>query len=339
MKKNSILNFSTLEDEGYNLTDEFDKAIYILQDGTLWSGYYEEAPEVRAVEHREIETFIEGVELDRNSDNFWPSILSEVIMVIPEEETLLFLSESEYTDAQIAAMSTYQENGWRLSSTHVKLGPIIDQDRERMVETLALLFSRENNVTPEIIQEWNEVGGAPAVLRTFWDGLSGDEKSNFLKFLDREYPLLNEKEIVSDQDDKQYALVWALLHEQIDLPNALDNMNDVDKTLEDNRRLFEQEVLEQQIQEDPELFEEYMDVAANQFDFKQTFSVGEIQNDLLKIEAMAELLNIKISDTQREKISQLPPEGRKYMLNEFSNLRDGHSISHEAFKEIPEAEI
>ncbi|WKY25398.1 hypothetical protein [Lactococcus sp. bn62] len=150
---------------------------------------------------------------------------------------------------------------------------------------------------------------------------------------------MNEKEIISDQDDKQYALVWALLHEQIYLPNALDNMNDVNKILEDNRRLFEQEILEQQIQEEPELFEEYMNVAANQFDFKQTFSVGEIQNDLLKIEAMAELLNIKISDTQREKISQLPPEGRKYMLNEFSNLRDGHSISHEAFKEIPEAEI
>lgn len=40
-----------------------------------------------------------------------------------------------------------------------------------------------------------------------------------------------------------------------------------------------------------------MDVAANQFDFKQTFSVGEIQNDLLKIEAMKpdkELRQIKL---------------------------------------------
>ena len=27
------------------------------------------------------------------------------------------------------------------------------------------------------------------------------------EILDREYPLLNEKDVVSDQDDKQYALV------------------------------------------------------------------------------------------------------------------------------------
>lgn len=216
---------------------------------------------------------------------------------------------------------------------------IVDQDRERMVETLALLFSREHGVTSEIIHDWNEVGGAPVLLHTFWDGLSGDEKSNFLKFLDREYPLLDDKDIVVDQDDKQYALVWALVHAQIDLPNSLDNMSDVDKLLEDNRRLFEQEVLEQQIQEEPELFEDYLDVEANQIDFTQAFSVSEIQNDLLKIETMAESLNIKISDTQREKISQLPLEGRKYMINEFSNLREGHSLSQEVLKEIPEAEV
>jgi hypothetical protein len=216
---------------------------------------------------------------------------------------------------------------------------IVDQDRELMVETLALLFSREHEVTSEIIQDWNEAGGAPVLLHTFWDGLSGDEKSNFLKFLDREYPLLDEKDIVVDQDDKQYALVWALVHAQIDLPNSLDNMSDVDKLLEDNRRLFEQEVLEQQIQEEPELFEDYLDVEANHIDFTQAFSVNEIQNDLLKIEAMAESLNIKISDTQREKISQLPLEGRKYMINEFSNLSEGHSFSQEALKEIPEAEV
>lgn len=216
---------------------------------------------------------------------------------------------------------------------------IVDQDRERMAETLALLFSREHEVTSEIIQKWNEVGGAPVLLHTFWDGLSGDEKSNFLKFLDREYPLLDDKDIFVDQDDKQYALIWALLHEQIDLPNSLDNISDVDKLLEDNRRLFEQEVLEQQIQEEPELFEDYLDVEANQIDFTQAFSVSEIQNDLLKIEAMAESLNIKISDTQREKISQLPLEGRKYMLEEFSNLKESHSFSQEMIKEIPEAEI
>jgi hypothetical protein len=216
---------------------------------------------------------------------------------------------------------------------------IVDQDRELMVETLALLFSREHEVTSEIIQDWNEVGGAPVLFHTFWDGLSGDEKSNFLKFLDREYPLLDEKDIVVDQDDKQYALVWALVHAQIDLPNSLDNMSDIDKLLEDNRRLFEQEVLEQQIQEEPELFEDYLDVEANHIDFTQAFSVSEIQNDLLKIEAMAESLNIKISDTQREKISQLPLEGRKYMINEFSNLSEGHSFSQEALKGIPEAEV
>ncbi|MFK4935491.1 hypothetical protein [Lactococcus garvieae] len=339
MKQKSILNFSLLEDEGYNLTDELDNAIYILPNGTLWAGYYAEAPEVQAVKHREIESFIEGVELSRDSEGFWPTILSEVIMVMPKAETLWFLPENEYTDAQIAVRNTYQENGWRLSSTHVKLGTIIDQDRERMVETLALLFSREHEVTPEIIHEWNEAGGAPAVLQTFWEGLFTDEKNNFLKFIDREYPLLNEKEIIVDQDDKQYALVWSLINEQMNLPNYLDNTSDIDKQLVDIRRLFEQEVLEKQIQEEPELFEEYMDVSENQFDFTQTFSVGELQNDLLTIEAMAESLNIKISDAQREKISQLPPEGRKDMLDEFSNFKGSASFLREGGRVISELEL
>lgn len=122
-KKLLSLNFSEFETEGYTTTESLDRAIYILPTGELWSGYYKEAPEVRGVEHREIEAFIDE-EIDRYSAEFWPSVLSEVIMVIPEKETLLMSSNNFYTEAQIEQVNNYRDINWEITTEDPKLPPV-----------------------------------------------------------------------------------------------------------------------------------------------------------------------------------------------------------------------
>ncbi|MGY0173443.1 toprim domain-containing protein [Lactococcus petauri] len=124
------LNFSDFEDEGYSLTESLENAIYILPDGQLWSGYYPEAPEVRAIEHREIEIFVENSKIDRDTDNFWPLILDEVVMVIPEKQTLLYLETANYTEAQQQKINAYKNLGWEITYENgISLSPEDQQEQ------------------------------------------------------------------------------------------------------------------------------------------------------------------------------------------------------------------
>lgn len=127
------LNFSDFEDEGYSLTESLENAIYILPNGQLWSGYYPEAPEVRAIEHREIEIFVENSKIGRDTDNFWPLILDEVVMVIPEKQTLLYLETANYTEAQQQKINDYKNIGWEITYEEGKnLSP---EDQQEQVST------------------------------------------------------------------------------------------------------------------------------------------------------------------------------------------------------------
>lgn len=124
------LNFSDFEDEGYSLTESLENAIYILPDGQLWSGYYPEAPEVRAIEHREIEIFVENSKVDRDTDNFWSLILDEVVMVIPEQQTLLYLETANYTEAQQQKINAYKNLGWEITYENgISLSPEDQQEQ------------------------------------------------------------------------------------------------------------------------------------------------------------------------------------------------------------------
>lgn len=125
------LNFSDFEDEGYSLTESLENAIYILPDGQLWSGYYPEAPEVRAIEHREIEIFVENSKIGRDTDNFWPLILDEVVMVVPEKQTLLHLETANYTEAQQQKINDYKNLGWEITYENgISLSP---EDQQKQV--------------------------------------------------------------------------------------------------------------------------------------------------------------------------------------------------------------
>lgn len=124
------LNFSDFEDEGYSLTESLENAIYILPDGQLWSGYYPEAPEVRAIEHREIEIFVENSKIGRDTDNFWPLILDEVVMVVPEKQTLLYLETANYTEAQQQKINDYKNLGWEITYENgISLSPEDQQEQ------------------------------------------------------------------------------------------------------------------------------------------------------------------------------------------------------------------
>lgn len=125
------LNFSDFEDEGYSLTESLENAIYILPDGQLWSGYYPEAPEVRAIEHREIEIFVENSKIGRDTDNFWPLILDEIVMVVPEKQTLLYLETANYNEAQQQKINDYKNLGWEITYENgVSLSP---EDQQKQV--------------------------------------------------------------------------------------------------------------------------------------------------------------------------------------------------------------
>lgn len=124
------LNFSDFEDEGYSLTESLENAIYILPDGQLWSGYYPEAREVRAIEHREIEIFVENNKIGRDTDNFWPLILDEVVMVVPEKQTLLYLETANYTEAQQQKINDYKNLGWEITYENgISLSPEDQQEQ------------------------------------------------------------------------------------------------------------------------------------------------------------------------------------------------------------------
>ncbi len=151
------LNFSDFEDEGYSLTESLENAIYILPDGQLWSGYYPEAPEVRAIEHREIEIFVENSKIGRDTDNFWPLILDEVVMVVPEKQTLLYLETANYTEAQQQKINDYKNLGWEITYENgISLSPEDQQEqvsKEEPSETNTLGADPDINRYEQIIQE------------------------------------------------------------------------------------------------------------------------------------------------------------------------------------------
>ncbi|WP_285023584.1 toprim domain-containing protein [Lactococcus garvieae] len=144
------LNFSDFEDEGYSLTESLENAIYILPDGKLWSGYYPEAPEVRAVEHREIEVFIENSDIDRGAENFWPLVLNEAVMVIPEREALLYLESANYTEAQKQKINDYKKIGWEI--TH-------EEGKNKFTESRDFQLGKDESAlySPDFISELNKL--------------------------------------------------------------------------------------------------------------------------------------------------------------------------------------
>ncbi|MCY8256471.1 hypothetical protein MOC12_21170 [Bacillus spizizenii] len=84
-------------EEGYNMTDNLDEAIYILADGQLISGDFDYG--MRGTDHRMIECIAEG---DRYDNNFWENVHNEfqLVRLVPETQIALIIEGQELTAEQ-----------------------------------------------------------------------------------------------------------------------------------------------------------------------------------------------------------------------------------------------
>jgi hypothetical protein len=86
-------------------TDDITKGIYVLKDGTIWSGYLWDDC-IRDTEHREIEAF---THTNRYDAGFWEEVFShlQVVMLIPEAEQAIYKNLS-YAQKVVLEKSNYE---------------------------------------------------------------------------------------------------------------------------------------------------------------------------------------------------------------------------------------
>lgn len=109
-----VLDFSDFEEEGFEKTKELDKAIFIFNDGTLYSGFTEGGGPARDIDHGSIAYFLNDKKMDRYHPDFWSTVLQEVVKVVPETNSILFLENYEYSIEQQLKMNEYELNGYEL---------------------------------------------------------------------------------------------------------------------------------------------------------------------------------------------------------------------------------
>lgn len=91
--------------EGYNVGKYYNESIYILQDGTLVDGDFQEGCG-RCEDHRMMETFSEFNRYD--GDKFWNDILltNGLLMIVPEYKEILI--HPEYTPTKEQSNILYE---------------------------------------------------------------------------------------------------------------------------------------------------------------------------------------------------------------------------------------
>lgn len=119
----SRFDFSDFYEEGFEKTENLEQAIYVFQDGTLWSGYSEGGDGyTRDVDHGSIEAFKDS-SIDRYHPDFHSLKLKEMIQIVPETRTVLTLIDNNYTDEQLYVLRQLEEENFnieRLESTLTK---------------------------------------------------------------------------------------------------------------------------------------------------------------------------------------------------------------------------
>lgn len=109
----SIFDFSDFYDEGFEKTERLDQAIYVFQDGSLWSGYSEGGDgSTRDIDHGVIEAFFKEASIDRSHPDFQSLKLEELIQIIPETRTVLVLSDNQYSQEQLEVLHQLEEENF-----------------------------------------------------------------------------------------------------------------------------------------------------------------------------------------------------------------------------------
>lgn len=152
-----VFDFSDFEEEGFEKTEESDKAIFIFKDGSLYSGF-SEGGNVRDVDHGSIEYFIKDSKIDRYHPDFWSIVMQEVVQVVPESNSILMLENHEYSEEQQLKIKEYENMNYEvhpLESTIVNPAVSKEKDVEYTIadiksESYKILFKEIQKKYPSV---------------------------------------------------------------------------------------------------------------------------------------------------------------------------------------------
>lgn len=114
-KEVSNFDFSDFYDEGFEKTSNIRQAIYVFQDGSMWNGYSEGGGGyIRDVDHGSIEAFVKDTSIDRYHPEYHSMVLSELVQVVPETQTVLTLAANNYSEEQLEILQQFQQEGFSI---------------------------------------------------------------------------------------------------------------------------------------------------------------------------------------------------------------------------------
>lgn len=164
-ENNSRFDFSDFYEEGFEKTENLEQAIYVFQDGTLWSGYSEGGDGyTRDVDHGSIEAFFKDSSIDRYHPDFHSFKLKEMIQIVPETRTVLTLIDNHYSQEQIEVLQQLEENNFIIEQLESTLQ--VEAERLNLEEYQEDGFEEENSESylydidiveenEKIVQEYN----------------------------------------------------------------------------------------------------------------------------------------------------------------------------------------
>lgn len=114
-KEVSNFDFSDFYDEGFEKTSNIRQAIYVFQDGSMWNGYSEGGGGyIRDVDHGSIEAFFKDSSIDRYHPEYHSMVLSELVQVVPETQTVLTLETNNYSEEQLEMLQQFEQEGFSI---------------------------------------------------------------------------------------------------------------------------------------------------------------------------------------------------------------------------------
>ncbi|HHB0748504.1 hypothetical protein ACFJYX_11665 [Enterococcus faecalis] len=159
-ENNSRFDFSDFYEEGFEKTENLEQAIYVFQDGTLWSGYSEGGDGFsRDVDHGSIEAFFKDSSIDRYHPDFHSLKLKEMIQIVPETRTVLTLIDNHYSQEQIEVLQQLEENDFIIEQLESTLQ--VEAERLNLEEYQEDGFEEENSESYlydiDIVEENEEI--------------------------------------------------------------------------------------------------------------------------------------------------------------------------------------
>lgn len=164
-ENNSRFDFSDFYEEGFEKTENLEQAIYVFQDGTLWSGYSEGGDGfTRDVDHGSIEAFFKDSSIDRYHPDFHSLKLEEMIQIVPETRTVLTLIDNHYSEEQIEVLHQLEEENFtieQLENTLVESEKMETEENNELIQTynkfLKTIQSEEQSMDKSEEQQMDEL--------------------------------------------------------------------------------------------------------------------------------------------------------------------------------------